>query len=340
MSDGASGSDDRPARNAPARPAKQPATTSPSASDVYLDVPEVKVEEIDLEVENLRARVSLQAEVLDLVRLNVGADVELGRVKLTIKGVEAQALLKVRLDNVAHIIDRVMNTIDDNPQILENLTRGIGTAVRDLGTGAGHAVQEVGAGAGHAVQDVGAGAGHGLRDVGASAGHAVQDVGAGAGHGLRDVGTTAGHAVREVSAGAEGAVQEAGAGAEGAVQEAGAGAGDVVRDVGKKTTEAVRDEPGHAAEPHQPGEPQDADKPGEPTRSDRADKADKADKVGTPRTGRPAAGEGHHERRAGEQRASELATALARASVRAGRRWIWHVTGTGGDAVRRRRKKR
>src|SRR5699024_2462265 len=52
-------------------------------TDVLLDVPEVKVDEIELEVENLRASVSLQAEVLDLLTLKVGADVELGRVGLT-----------------------------------------------------------------------------------------------------------------------------------------------------------------------------------------------------------------------------------------------------------------
>ena len=45
-----------------------------------------------------RAHVALQAKVLELVNLNVGVDVQLGKVKLDIKGVEAQAVLKVRLD--------------------------------------------------------------------------------------------------------------------------------------------------------------------------------------------------------------------------------------------------
>ncbi|MYW43568.1 hypothetical protein GT346_09540, partial [Streptomyces sp. SID161] len=85
------------------------------APDVYLDVPVLKVDEIDLDVEDLRAHVSLQAEVLDLLKLNVGADVSLGRVHLGISGVEAQAQLKVRLDNVALIIDRVLTTLDRNP---------------------------------------------------------------------------------------------------------------------------------------------------------------------------------------------------------------------------------
>ncbi len=82
--------------------------------DVLLDVPVVKVDEITFEVEELRARILLQAEVLDLLKLNVGADVFIGHVGLEIKGVEAQALLKVRLDNVARILDRVLTTIDRN----------------------------------------------------------------------------------------------------------------------------------------------------------------------------------------------------------------------------------
>jgi hypothetical protein len=75
--------------------------------DVLLDVPVVKVDEINFELNDLRAKVNLFAKVLDLVELSVGVDAYLGRVKLVIKGVEAQALLKVRLDNVTAIIDRV-----------------------------------------------------------------------------------------------------------------------------------------------------------------------------------------------------------------------------------------
>ena len=89
--------------------------------DVLLDVPQLRVDEISLEVQDLKARVSLQASVLDLLNLRVGVDAELGRVELTIKGVEAQVLLKVHLDNVARILDRVLTTIDNNPQIVERL---------------------------------------------------------------------------------------------------------------------------------------------------------------------------------------------------------------------------
>ncbi|MFD0392180.1 hypothetical protein ACFQ3Z_02945 [Streptomyces nogalater] len=155
--------------------------------DVFLDVPVLKVDQIDLDVEDLRAHVSLQAEVLDLLRLNVGADVALGRVHLGISGVEAQARLEVRLDNVAMIINRVLTTLDRNPQILEELTRGVGSAVRDVGSGARQAVGELGTGASRAVGDLGSGAGSAVRDVGRGAGSAVEGVGRGAGDAVGEV---------------------------------------------------------------------------------------------------------------------------------------------------------
>ena len=116
--------------------------------DVYLDVPVLKVDEIDLELDALKARVALEADVLDLLKLNVGVDAELGRVSLKIKGVDASALLKVRLDNLTVIIDRVMTTIDNNPQILERLVDRVGGTLDELGAGAGHAIGDLGRGAG------------------------------------------------------------------------------------------------------------------------------------------------------------------------------------------------
>ena len=86
--------------------------------DVLLDVPNLSVDEITLEVENLRAKVSLDARLANLLQLTAGADVGIDKVKLTIKGVKAEVLLKVRLDNVANIIDRTLTTIDRNPEIL------------------------------------------------------------------------------------------------------------------------------------------------------------------------------------------------------------------------------
>src|SRR5215210_4198822 len=84
--------------------------------DVVLDVPTLNVEEIDLEVEDLQVRVALQAVLADLVQINIGLKAELGEVKLTVKGVEAQAQLKARLDNVRAIFSEVLASLEHSPQ--------------------------------------------------------------------------------------------------------------------------------------------------------------------------------------------------------------------------------
>jgi len=135
--------------------------------DVYLDISSLKVDEIDLELDALKARVALEADVLDLLKLNVGVDAELGHVNLQIKGVEANALLKVRLDNLTVIIDRVMTTIDNNPQILERLVDRVGGTIDELGAGAGRAVGDIGRGAGALAE----GAGQVVGELASNGGH-------------------------------------------------------------------------------------------------------------------------------------------------------------------------
>jgi hypothetical protein len=127
----------------------------PSAEpDVLLDVPQLRVEEIIFEVEDLRAHISVQAEVLNLLRLSVGADVQLGGVHLEIKGVEAQALLKVRLDNVSEIISRVLATIDRNPEIIDQIVGPLGAAAGEVEGTVGRSVDEVAGAVGSAAPDL------------------------------------------------------------------------------------------------------------------------------------------------------------------------------------------
>lgn len=177
--------------------------------DVLLDVPVVKIDSLHLELDNLDAHVSLRAYVLDLVKLKVGVDVHLGRVALDIKGVEAQALLKVRLDHVAAVVDRVMTTLDRNPELLESL----GEALEDVGAGtgdmlgeSGEAVEDVGEGTEKALEHIGQGTGKGVGGIGEGAGQAVGQIGQGAGEAVGDVGEGAGQAVGDVGEGAGEAV--------------------------------------------------------------------------------------------------------------------------------------
>lgn len=202
--------------------------------DVVVDIPVVKVDEIHFELDDLTARISLHAEVLDLVKLSVGVHAELGKVELNIKGVEAQALLRARLDHVTAIIDRVLTTLDRNPDVLkeiahalEPVTEGAGKAVGEVGEGANKAVGQIGEGAGSAVEDVGEGAEGAVKDVGKGAGGAVQNVGEGAGGAVEEVGGGAGQAVGELGQGAGQAVGGLGqgAGALGALAGGGGGGG-------------------------------------------------------------------------------------------------------------------
>ena len=101
-------------------------------ADVTLDVPSLKVEELVLEVENLRHRTSMQAELAAMVQLNVGVETVIDGAKLELRGVDAQMFLRARLDNVRAILSEALDTIDNNPEILQDIAR---IAEETAGTG-------------------------------------------------------------------------------------------------------------------------------------------------------------------------------------------------------------
>jgi hypothetical protein len=172
--------------------------------DVLLDVPVLKVEEITLTVEGLRAHVAVLAKLADLVKLSVGADVNLDKVELTIKGIEAQALLKVRLEQVRAILDKALTTIGENPQILQSLVQTVDRTVGEVGGAAREAVGEGGAvsrlagGVGEATQRVGDAAGQAVGQVGQTANQAVGRVTDQAGRLLEETVNEAGETVQRV----------------------------------------------------------------------------------------------------------------------------------------------
>jgi hypothetical protein len=161
-------SDDRPQQTSAQREYQEYAATDggeqPAAGqepDVVLDVPVLKVGAINLEVRGLRAHVAILAELANLVNLSVGVDARLDEVKLTIEDVEAQALLKVRLEHVRAILEKALETIAENPQILESLARTVDRTAEQVGGAAREAVGE-----GGAVSQVAGGVGDTTRQVG------------------------------------------------------------------------------------------------------------------------------------------------------------------------------
>jgi hypothetical protein len=113
--------------------------------DVVLEVPELSVDSIGLRVDDLRAHLALDAQVASLVMLNAGVDVGIEQVNLRIEGVVAEVYLYVDLDNVAHIVDRALTTLEANPEILEQLLATVDTAVGVAGRVGGAALQPGGA---------------------------------------------------------------------------------------------------------------------------------------------------------------------------------------------------
>jgi hypothetical protein len=99
--------------------------------DVVLDVPELEVDSITLEVRDLRAHVSILAELANLVNISVGVDARLDEVKLEIEGVEAEVHLVARLKNVRIILVKALETIGEHPEILRILARSLTRVVRE-----------------------------------------------------------------------------------------------------------------------------------------------------------------------------------------------------------------
>jgi pyruvate/2-oxoglutarate dehydrogenase complex dihydrolipoamide acyltransferase (E2) component len=99
------------------------ARSTEETPDVTLDVPKLGLEEAHLKVDNLRARISLQAELADMVKINVGVDAFLETVELDLKGLEAEALLKANLENVREILVRTLESLDNNPDLVDSLAQ-------------------------------------------------------------------------------------------------------------------------------------------------------------------------------------------------------------------------
>lgn len=115
------------------QPAGGHSSKTMSDPDVVLQIPQAKVEQIYVEVDDLDASVSLRARLGSLLQLDVGVQAQLGTVKIDIKGVEAEAMLEVRLEELRGILDSALRTIERNPQIIESLVKTVDNAVHQVG---------------------------------------------------------------------------------------------------------------------------------------------------------------------------------------------------------------
>ena len=112
--------------------------------DVILDIPNLSIDEVTVYVQNLQVDISLDARLANLLKLTAGAQASIDQVKIQIKGVQATATLIVRLDNVRAIIERTLQTLDNNPQIVSQLLSTVDNTVGTVGGLANNAVGTVG----------------------------------------------------------------------------------------------------------------------------------------------------------------------------------------------------
>jgi hypothetical protein len=97
--------------------------------DVYLNA-SVHVGEIDIEVDNITAKVNLDAQVLKLLHFSAGVDASIDRVRLTIQNVTAKVELEARLENVVQMVNDVLHSIDLNP-IIATLGQDVGKIINN-----------------------------------------------------------------------------------------------------------------------------------------------------------------------------------------------------------------
>jgi YD repeat-containing protein len=139
-------SQNRPQPQQPSAPSPlaQQALATGDQPDVLLDVPNLSVEELTIEVANLDVDIALDARLANLLKLTAGANASIDQVKIGLKGVRAQATLIVRLDNVRAIIERTLQTLDNNPQLVSQLLSTVDNTVGTVGGVANNAVGTVG----------------------------------------------------------------------------------------------------------------------------------------------------------------------------------------------------
>ncbi|KAH8176641.1 hypothetical protein LIA77_05059 [Sarocladium implicatum] len=151
-----------------------PSSSSTPPADVLLRIPELSVDKIELNVDNLQAEINLAAQVASLVELNAGVQLGVEKVNITIADVRAELDLVIRLGHLAKIVNRTLSSLDLNPlliNVLDTVTDVVGdvigavdgllgsitqgdSSINFLIDNLGNIVQEVTEGAGDAVSSI------------------------------------------------------------------------------------------------------------------------------------------------------------------------------------------
>jgi hypothetical protein len=114
--------------------------------DVFLNA-SVSVEEINIEVDELTAKINLDLQVLQLLQFNAGVDLSVDKIQLLIQNVSAKVLLEARLENLVAMVDDVLGSLDLNP-IIATLGQGVSDIVNETAGAVGGILDGVSGGGG------------------------------------------------------------------------------------------------------------------------------------------------------------------------------------------------
>ena len=90
--------------------------------DVLLDIPDLTVENLELEVRDLHVLLKFDTEVAyGLVKICPFVEVNLGSASVKLNNLQANALCVVRMDNLRQIVDNTLRTAERNPDAVAAL---------------------------------------------------------------------------------------------------------------------------------------------------------------------------------------------------------------------------
>ncbi|KAF1926505.1 uncharacterized protein M421DRAFT_102536 [Didymella exigua CBS 183.55] len=90
----------------------------------------VHIGEIYVGVDNLTAKINLDAQVISLLSFNAGVDLSIDKISLLIQNVTAKVYLEARLTNLVTMVSDVLDSIDLKHLIAE-LSNGLGSIIND-----------------------------------------------------------------------------------------------------------------------------------------------------------------------------------------------------------------
>jgi hypothetical protein len=94
---------------------------TPRRRDALLEIPRLVLDSLGLDVSDLHADLSLDAGTMNLVNLTAGLTLTTSSVRLGMHGIYAETYFYSSLDNATRIINRVMQSLKQNPALYDQL---------------------------------------------------------------------------------------------------------------------------------------------------------------------------------------------------------------------------